>query len=135
MSAIIASTVPGPAVPARAEASPQKGITTVELTWVEQATERWIRFGAPLLDQILDRRRRLLSFAANSVFAFVRWATNDYGTILSRLDIVRAVAPGDAYCSEHCRKQVESPTSDQTGDCRCGHAECDTGRAQAERMP
>ncbi|MBX3565921.1 MAG: DUF2840 domain-containing protein [Sphingomonas sp.] len=102
MSAIIASTVPGPAVPARAEASPQKGISTVELTWVEQATERWIRFGAPLLDQILDRRRRLLSFAANSVFAFVRWASNDYGTILSRLDIVRAVAPGDAYTTLPC---------------------------------
>jgi hypothetical protein len=45
-----------------------------------------------------------------------------------------AVAPGDAYCSEYCRKQVESPTSDQSGDCRCGHAECDTERAQAERM-
>jgi hypothetical protein len=74
----------------------------VELTWVEQATERWIRFGAPIGDEIVDRRRRLLSFAANSVFAFVRWASNDYGTLLSRLDIVRAVAPGEPYSTLAC---------------------------------
>ena len=29
-----------------------------------------------------------------SIFAFVRWASNDFGTIISRIDIVRAVAPG-----------------------------------------
>jgi hypothetical protein len=27
----------------------------------------------------------------------VRWASNDYGTIISRIDIVRAVSRGDAY--------------------------------------
>lgn len=102
MSASIAPIGSDPAVPDRVQASPFTGITTVELTWVEQATERWIRFGAPLLDQILDRRRRLLSFAANSVFAFVRWASTDYGTILSQLDIVRAVTPGEAYTTLPC---------------------------------
>lgn len=89
-------------VPARGQRSPLEGITTVELTWIEQATERWIRFGAPVRDEILDRRRRLLSFAANSVFAFVRWASNDYGTLLSRLDIVRAVAPGEPCSTLQC---------------------------------
>ncbi|WP_346775556.1 DUF2840 domain-containing protein [Sphingomonas sp. G-3-2-10] len=93
---------PVPAIPLRADGSPPTGITTVELTWVEQATERWIRFGTPLHDQILDRRRRLLSFAANSVFAFVRWASNDYGTLLSRLDVVRTVGPGEAYTTLPC---------------------------------
>lgn len=88
--------------PAPAQASPAKGITTVELTWVEQATERWIRFGTPILDQVLDRRRRTLSFPANSVFAFVRWASNDYGTALSWLDIVRSVAPGEGYSTLPC---------------------------------
>jgi len=34
------------------------------------------------------------------------------------------VAPGDAYCSEHCRKRVESPLSDQPEGCQCGHAAC-----------
>jgi hypothetical protein len=89
-------------VPARVQAPPPAGITTVELTWIEQSTERWIRFGSPVCDQVLDRRRRLLSFAANSVFAFVRWASNDYGTVLSRLDIVRAVAPGESYSTLPC---------------------------------
>lgn len=88
--------------PAGVQASPAAGITTVELHWVEQSNERWIRFGAPVRDQVLDRRRRLLSFAANSVFAFVRWASNDYGTVLSRLDIVRAVAPGQGYSTLPC---------------------------------
>ena len=38
-----------------------------------------------------------LSFAPGSIFAFVRWAGNDYGTVVSRIDILRAVAPGEAY--------------------------------------
>lgn len=89
-------------VPAGGRPCPVEGITTVELFWVEQSTERWIRFGNPLSDQIIDRRRRILAFASNSVFAFVRWASNDYGTILSRLAIVRAVAPGEAYTTLPC---------------------------------
>ncbi len=97
MSAASVSDTVGGAIPARGEGSPLARITTVELTWIEQSTERWIRFGAPILDQIIDRRRRLLSFAAGNVFAFVRWASNDYGTVLSRLAIVRAVADGEAY--------------------------------------
>lgn len=85
-----------------AQPSPATGITTVELAWIEQSTERWIRFGTPVRDQVLDRRRRVLSFPANSVFAFVRWASNDYGTVQSRLDIVRAVAPGEPYSTLPC---------------------------------
>ena len=102
MRAAIASAQAPGALPPSGQGSAGAGITTVELTWVEQATERWIRFGAPILDQVLDRRRRLLSFAAGSVFAFVRWASNDYGTLLSRLDIVRAVAPSEAYSTLPC---------------------------------
>lgn len=85
------------ALPARGQGSPPTGITTVELFWVEQATERWIRFGAPIADAIIDRRRRRLSFSPDSLFALVRWASNEYGTILSRLAIVRAVAIGEPY--------------------------------------
>ena len=47
--------------------------------------------------KILDRHRRVVSFAPGSIFAFVRWAANDFGTIISRIDIVRAVAPGEPY--------------------------------------
>jgi hypothetical protein len=73
------------------------GFTTVELIWLEKRIEHWIRFGRDSGETILDRRRRILRFAPGSVFAFIRWAANDFGTILSRIDIVRAVAPGDAY--------------------------------------
>lgn len=36
-----------------------------------------------------------MSFHPGRVFAFVRWAANDFGTIASRIDILRAVAPGE----------------------------------------
>src|SRR3546814_2403497 len=71
--------------------------TRVELLWIEKKIERWIRFGRPVEDQILDRRRRRLGFAPDSIFAFVRWASNDYGTVVSRIDILRAVLPGEPY--------------------------------------
>jgi hypothetical protein len=79
----------------RPDAAPP--LTRVELTWLEGRIEHWIRFGHDCGETILDRRRRVLSFAPGSVFAFVRWASNDYGTIISRIDIVRAVAPDEAY--------------------------------------
>ena len=71
-------------------------LTHVELTWIEKKIEHWIRFGKPAREQILDRRRRIVSFAPGTVFAFVRWASNDYGTILSRIDIVRALDTGQS---------------------------------------
>jgi hypothetical protein len=72
-------------------------LTQVELTWLEGRTERWIRFGRSSGETIVDPRQRILTFPPGSVFAFVRWASNDFGTILSRIDIVRAVDRGDAY--------------------------------------
>jgi hypothetical protein len=83
----------GPAPIARAS----DNLTHVELTWVEKRIESWIRFGREVREQALDRRRRVVSFRPESIFAFVRWAANDFGTIISRVDIVRAVEPGDAY--------------------------------------
>lgn len=73
------------------------GLTHVELIWVEKKIEHWIRFGRPVGDRILDRRRRIVSFSVGSIFAFVRWASNDYGTIVSRIAVVRAVAAGEPY--------------------------------------
>lgn len=73
------------------------GLTHVELVWLEERIEHWIRFGRDVAEQILDRRRRILSFAPDSVFAYVRWAGNDFGTIVSRIDILRAVRPGETF--------------------------------------
>jgi hypothetical protein len=72
-------------------------LTHVELTWLEKRIERWIRFGRDVEKTILDRRRRVLSFAPNTVFVFVRSAANDFGTVVSRIDIVRAISPGESY--------------------------------------
>ena len=70
-------------------------LTQVELEWVKGRIENWIRFGRTAEQRILDRQHRVVSFAPDSIFAFIRWASNDYGTILSRIDILRAVAPGE----------------------------------------
>lgn len=71
--------------------------TDVELLWQEGQIERWLRFGRPAAERLIDRRRRVLSFAPGAVFALVRWQANDFGTAQSRIDILRAVRPGEAF--------------------------------------
>jgi hypothetical protein len=71
--------------------------TQVELLWLEGQIERWIRFGRPVVEQILDRRRRLVAFKPGAVFALVRWRAGEYGTVDSRIAILRAVRPGEAF--------------------------------------
>lgn len=73
------------------------GLTHVELTWIEKKLEHWIRFGRIVQDRIVTRRTRVVSFRPGAVFAFVRWASNDFGTVVSRIDVVQAVAPREAY--------------------------------------
>ncbi|MBB2196030.1 MAG: DUF2840 domain-containing protein [Gluconacetobacter sp.] len=77
-------------------------ITTVEVTWIEKVVERWLRFGRPIADTILDPQRRMLSFSSGNVFAFVRWAANKYGTVESHIDIVRTVGSGEDYQTVPC---------------------------------
>lgn len=72
-------------------------MTHVQLTWIEKRIEHWIRFGRIAKDEIVDRRRRIVSFRPGAIFAFVRWAANDYGTVSSRIDIVRAVRAGEPF--------------------------------------
>jgi len=80
-------------------AAPSDARTEVELLWEEERLERWIRFGHPVDDRIIDSKRRVLSFPPGSVFAFVRWQANDFGTVLSRIDILRALEPHEAATS------------------------------------
>src|SRR5262245_55072207 len=74
-------------------------LTQVELFWLKKRIENWIRFGRVAQETILDGNRRVVSFIPGSIFAFVRWASNDYGTALSRIDVLRAVRPGECYAS------------------------------------
>lgn len=71
--------------------------TDVELLWQEGQIERWVRFGHAAAERLIDRRRRVVSFAPGAVFALVRWQANDFGTAQSRIDILRAVRPGEAF--------------------------------------
>jgi hypothetical protein len=71
------------------------GLTYVDLIWIEKRVQRWIRFGRAASRQIIDLHRRIVAFAPGDVFAFVRWASNDFGTVVSRIDILRAVHLGE----------------------------------------
>lgn len=86
-----------PSSPMRHRQPFDDGMTRVELTWIEKRVEHWIRFGRVAVDEIVDRRRRIVRFRPGAIFAFVRWAANDYGTVSSRIDIVRAVASGEPF--------------------------------------
>ncbi len=78
-------------------AHPSDDLTHVELTWSQKKIENWIRFGRKSYEQILDRRRSVVGFAPDSIFAFVRWAAGEHGTIISRIDIVRAIRRGEPF--------------------------------------
>jgi hypothetical protein len=56
-----------------------------------------VRFGRIEQQHVIDRHWRVVSFAPDSIFAFLRWASNAYGTVQSRIDILLAVAPGEGY--------------------------------------
>ena len=77
-------------------------LTEVELYWLEGRIERWIRFGREVEERVIDRRKRVLAFAPGTVFAFVRWASNDHGTVVSRIDIMCAIEHGKAHSTVPC---------------------------------
>lgn len=70
-------------------------LTHVELVWLKKRIENYIRFGRIAASRNIDRGRRVVSFTPGSIFAFVRWTANDFGTVASRIDILRAVATGE----------------------------------------
>jgi|TARA_R110002072_G_scaffold19100_30_gene71212 hypothetical protein len=69
--------------------------TTIELTWIEGRIERWLRFGQIVQEAIQSRSTRTVGVDPGAIFAFVRWAANDYGTIESRIDVLRAASHGE----------------------------------------
>ena len=94
----------GPQLTARqgvgAQPSPQDAaLTEVEMTWIEGRHEQWIRFGRIAAERILSRATRVAAFRPGAVFAYVRWTSNDFGTIHSTLAIAAAVAPGEPYAT------------------------------------
>lgn len=76
--------------------------TEVDLLWLDGQIERWIRFGRQAGERIVDRRRRVVEFAPGAIFGFVRWRSGDYGTVESRIAVLRAVRPGAAFTTYPC---------------------------------
>lgn len=74
-------------------------LTEVEMTWIEGRHEQWIRFGRIAAERILSRATRVAAFRPGAIFAFVRWTSNDFGTIHSTIAIAAAVAPGEPYAT------------------------------------
>lgn len=72
-------------------------MTRVDLVFLAERIERWIRFGQIAAEEVHDRRRRSVLFAPGAIFAFVRWRAESYGTVDSRIAILRAVGPGEAF--------------------------------------
>jgi len=88
---------PGARVPSSIAAPLRHDRTEIELIWIEKRLEHWIRFGRIASERILTRKTRILAFRPDAVIAFVRWSANDYGTVHSRIDILRAVRSGEPY--------------------------------------
>lgn len=88
--------LPGKGVGACAVPASRNAATEVELIWIEKRLEHWIRFGRIAAERIVSRKTRVVSFRPNAVFALCRWASNDFGTVHSRVDILRAVGPCEA---------------------------------------
>ena len=76
---------------------PSQTDTEVELIWHEKRIEHWLRFGHAASERIIDRSRRILTFRPHVVFAYVRWVSNDFGTVVSRIDILRTVRFGETH--------------------------------------
>lgn len=91
------SVAPAQIEPLAAPPCAKPMLTHVEIHWHEGVREDWLKFGKPVASRIIDRHTRTESYASDQVFALVRWAANEHGTIRSSLDIVRAVARGEAY--------------------------------------
>ena len=70
-----------------------KFFTRVEVAFYPEYLNNWLRFGDPVYDFDLDRRRSLAIFIPEQVFGYIRWRANEYGTQEWRVVIVRAVQP------------------------------------------
>lgn len=87
----------GARTPSGALPAHRPGCTEIELIWIEKRLEHWIRFGRIADERIISRKTRIVTFRPDAIIAFVRWSANDYGTVHSRIDILRAVRAGEPY--------------------------------------
>lgn len=79
-------------------------LTRVQLLFVPDRVNVWLRFGEPVAVHDLDAQRRVADFAPGSLFCRVEWQANRYGTTRWVLMVMQTVAPGE---SVSCVKGVQ----------------------------
>jgi hypothetical protein len=79
---------------------------TVRSSCGQKRIENRIRFGRIAEQHIIDRQRRVVSFTAGSIFAFVRWTANDTAPSCPHRHPARGRA-GD-YATVPCAPRRES---------------------------
>lgn len=67
-----------------------KLFTRVEVAFYPEHLNNWLRFGIPVYDLNLDRRRSLAIYKPGQIFGYIRWSANEYGTQEWLLVIVKA---------------------------------------------
>lgn len=72
-----------------------RALTRATVLFLDGKVNDRVRFGRPVAERIIDRRCRVDLFAPGSVFAYVHWRANQFGTELWRLWVLRAGAPGE----------------------------------------
>lgn len=68
--------------------------TVVQLHFVRGMINHRLRFGQPETQTKLDKFRSLASFSSGSIFGYIRWRANDYGTIDWRVYVLKAQNDG-----------------------------------------
>jgi len=68
--------------------------TLVQLHFVRGMINHRLRFGQPEANIKLDEYRTLALFPDGSIFGYVRWRANEYGTIAWRVYVLKAQAGG-----------------------------------------
>jgi len=67
----------------------------VSLAYVEHRVNLYLRFGQPVNERVLDRWRRVATFAPGAVCCRVKWLGNDFGTAMWQLMVLQAPTLSD----------------------------------------
>ena len=71
-----------------------RNLTAVQIVYRQKRINHRIRFGAPVCEARLDWRRKIVAFSPDSVFGYIRWRANKFGTQDWRLFVLRTVSDG-----------------------------------------
>ena len=69
-------------------------LTRVEIVYLRDWINYWIRFGVPIIERTQDRRRGVAYFPPGQLVGYVRWEGGQYGTARWRLVVVETGQPG-----------------------------------------